>query len=280
MRRGLRASAAPVAVWLALASLAGLGAQNGSPRLRFAVIGDFGTGSASQLQLAHVIADAHSHNRFDLVLTTGDNIYGGWSARAVAERFEQPYKPLLDTGVPFFASLGNHDGAQSRFYRLFNMHGERYYLVSRAGADFFALDSNYLDPAQLAWLRRQLAASTAPWRIVFFHHPLYSSGERHGSAMDLRELLEPILVRYGVRVVFSGHDHVYERIKPQHGITYFVCGSSGQLRRGNLAAASLLTAAGFDREQTFLSVEIDGDRLSFSAISRSGTTVDSGSIGR
>jgi hypothetical protein len=87
-------------------------------------------------------------------------------------------------------------------------------------------------------------------------------------------------VRYGIRVVFSGHDHVYERITPQHGITYFVCGSSGQMRRGNLDKRSPLTAAGFDTDEVFLVVDIDGERLSFSAVSRSGTTVDAGSIGR
>ena len=280
MRRGLTTLCVLLAVWPGLANGVGVGAQNGAPHLRFAVIGDFGTGSAGQMQLARVIADTHARSPFDFVLTAGDNIYGGWSAPAVAARFEQPYKPLLDTGVPFFASLGNHDGASSRFYPLFNMHGARYYLVSRAGADFFALDSSYMDPAQLAWLRQQLANSTAPWRIAFFHHPLYSSGERHGSAVDLREVLEPIFERYGVRVVFSGHDHVYERITPQHGISYFVCGSSGQLRRGNLASDSPLTAARFDRDEVFLSVNIEGDQLSFSAISGSGATVDAGSIGR
>ena len=81
-------------------------------------------------------------------------------------------------------------------------------------------------------------------------------------------------------MVFSGHDHVYERVKPQKGITYFVVGSGGKLRRGNIDPASGLTAAGFDADQTFLAAEIWGDELTFRAISRTGQVVDSGVISR
>lgn len=249
-------------------------------RVRFAVIGDFGTGTPQQYELATVMAAAHARSPYELVLTVGDNIYGGWSPQAVAQRFEAPYRPLLEAGVTFFASLGNHDASQERFYPLFNMGGERYYKFTRSDVDFFALDSNYLDSAQLVWLRGALEASTASWKIAFFHHPLYSSGERHGSAGDLRALLEPLFVRYGVQVVLNGHDHVYERVKAQQGVTYFICGSSGQLRRGNLDKKSLLTAAGFDQDEVFMLVEINGDRLHFSAVSRANAVVDSGEIAR
>ena len=249
-------------------------------RVSFGVIGDFGSGSSQQYDLARVMAAVHTRSRFDLVLTVGDNIYGGWSQRAIVERFETPYRPLLDAGVAFFASLGNHDAIQERVYPRFNMNGERYYTFTRSGVAFFALDSNYLDPIQLAWFRRALETSSAPWKIAYFHHPLYSSAERHGSAMDLRELLEPLFVRFGVQAVFSGHDHVYERVKPQQGVTYFVCGSSGQLRRGNLDRRSPFTAVGFDQDEAFMVVEIEGERLGFTAISRTGAVVDSGEIRR
>jgi hypothetical protein len=95
----------------------------------------------------------------------------------------------------------------------------------------------------------------------------------------LRVVLEPLFVKYGVSVVFSGHDHIYERIKPQKGITYFVNGSSGELRRGDVHP-STMTAAYFDRDQAFSLVEVDGDDLFFQARSRVGETVDSGVIHR
>jgi hypothetical protein len=91
--------------------------------------------------------------------------------------------------------------------------------------------------------------------------------------------LEPLLTKYGVNVVFSGHDHIYERLKPQKGITYFVCGSGGKLRNGDLARSDT-TAAGFDQDQTFTMVEVDVDELHFQTISRAGDTVDAGAIRR
>jgi 3',5'-cyclic AMP phosphodiesterase CpdA len=208
----------------------------------------------------------------------GDNIYGGWNHRAIVERFETPYGPLLQAGVTFFASLGNHDATAERDYAPFNMGGARYYRFRRANVEFFALDSNYMDPAQLAWIEAALRTSDAPWKIAFFHHPLYSSGSRHGSEHDLRVVLEPLFIRYGVQAVFSGHDHVYERVKPQHGVSYFVCGSSGQLRRGDLSKASPLTAVGFDQDQAFMIASVGADVLRFQAISRTGLVVDTGDI--
>ena len=129
-------------------------------------------------------------------------------------------------------------------------------------------------------MEKALNDATEDWKIAFFHHPLYSSGRRHGSETRLRERLEPLFVRSNVSVVFSGHDHFYERVKPQKGITYFVVGSGGRLRRGNIDPTSGLTAAGFDADQTFLAAEIWGDELTFRAISRTGQVVDSGVISR
>ena len=91
-------------------------------------------------------------------------------------------------------------------------------------------------------------------------------------------MLEPLLIRYGVQVVFSGHDHVYERVRPQHGITYFVCGSSGQLRPGNLEKGSGLTAAGFDQDRAFMLIDVADEALQFQTISRTSAIVDSGEI--
>jgi hypothetical protein len=99
----------------------------------------------------------------------------------------------------------------------------------------------------MTWLVNSLQASDAEWKICYFHHPLYSSGESHGSAVELRFLLEPIFVKYGVQVVFAGHEHFYERLKPQSGVSYFIAGGAGQLRKGNLKLGSALTAVGYAR---------------------------------
>jgi hypothetical protein len=112
------------------------------------------------------------------------------------------------------------------------------------------------------------------------HHPLYSSGERHGSEIDLRVLIEPLFLKHGVDVVFAGHDHFYERLKPQKGIYYITQGGSAKLRRGNIRDNSGLTAKGFDTDNSFIVVEIAGDKMFFETISRVGQTVDSGSIAR
>ena len=95
----------------------------------------------------------------------------------------------------------------------------------------------------------------------------------------MRVLFEPLFVTYGVNVVFAGHDHIYERLTPQKGIYYFVEGAAGELRKGD-TKRSAMTAKAFDQDQSFMLVEIDGNLLSFQAISRAGTTIDSGTIQR
>jgi predicted phosphodiesterase len=182
---------------------------------------------------------------------------------------------LLDRKVLFYAALGNHDNQENRFYKPWNMNGERFYSYKKDDVRFFVLDTDYLDQPQRQWIERELRQSTDDWKIVYFHHPLYSSAKAHGSQTDLQLILEPLFVKYGVNVVFQGHDHVYERIKPQKGIYYFVEGSSGKLRPGDLRKTAL-TEVGNDREQSFMVVEVDEDELHFQAISRTGRTIDSG----
>jgi len=181
--------------------------------------------------------------------------------------------------VKFQASLGNHDRSENVSYKPFNMNGERYYSYARRNVRFFALDSTRMDAKQLAWLETSLADAREDWRICYFHHPLYSNATRHGSSVDLRVVLEPIFVKHGVDVVFSGHDHVYERLKPQKGIAYFVSGAAGQLRRGNMQPTDQ-TAAYFDQDLSFMLVEVAGNDLHFEVLSRTGKAVDSGVIHR
>jgi predicted phosphodiesterase len=249
--------------------------------VKFAVIGDTGTGDSHQLDVAKQLNYYRSKFQFPFVLMMGDNLYSGDAPRDYQKEFERPYKPLLDVGVKFYASLGNHDNPNERLYKPFNMNGERYYTFKPAGSSvrFFALDSNYVDDKQITWLDKELAASGSDWKIMFFHHPLYSSGETHGSADQQRGLLEPVFLKYGVNVVLSGHEHFYERIKPQKGIAYFTLGSSAKLRAGDIQKTNL-TAKGWDQGYGFMLMEIVGDDLTFQMISDKGETIDTGSVHR
>jgi hypothetical protein len=250
-----------------------------SDSVRFAAIGDTGTGERPQYEVAEQMIRFHQKFPFTFTIMLGDNIYGGESSKKLIKKFEAPYKPLMDDGVNFYAALGNHDEDNQRFYKLFGMNGKRFYSFKKGNAHFFALDTNYLDPEQLTWLEKELSKVKFGWKICFFHHPLYSSGKFHGSSTELRSVLEPIFVKHGVNVVFSGHEHVYERIKPQKGIYYFTEGASGKLRLGNLGRTNFM-AAGYDRDQTFMLIEIVDDELYFQTVSRTGITVDTGVIRR
>ena len=245
--------------------------------LKFAVIGDNGTGERPQYEVGQQMANARATFAFDLVIMLGDNMYGGQRPADFVRKFEQPYAPLLAAGVKFQASLGNHDRVENVSYQPFNMNGQRYYSYVRNNVRFLALDSTLMDAKQIAWIEATLQDAREEWKICYFHHPLYSNAERHGASVELRLQLEPIFNRRGVDVVFSGHDHVYERLKPQKGIAYFVSGAAGQLRRGNMSPSEQ-TAAYFDQDQSFMLVEIAGAELSFQAISRTGKIVDSGVI--
>jgi 3',5'-cyclic AMP phosphodiesterase CpdA len=246
--------------------------------VRFAVIGDMGTGEKPQYETAQKLIDSRVAFPYDFVIMLGDNIYGGSKAKDFELKFQNPYKPLLDAGIPFYACLGNHDNPNERQYKPFNMNGESYYTYKKGNVRFFVLDSNYMDPKQLAWLESQLKSSpTSDWKICYFHHPLYSSGRFHGPATDVRQVLEPLLIKYGVNVVFSGHEHVYERVHPQHGIYYFTEGSSGELRPNNLNKTAV-TDKGFDTDRTFMLVEIAGENMYFQTLARTGALVDSGII--
>jgi len=270
-----------VASTLSMVYLAGIAWAQlpGSPgSFRCAVIGDTGTGGRMQYEIAARLAESHRNLQFQSVLMLGDNLYGSQNRKDFRVKFELPYATLLDAGVKFYAVLGNHDAAAQRFYEPFHMGGRSYYAFRpHKGVRFFGLDSNRLDREQLVWIENELAESESEWKIVFFHHPLYSSGARHGSNLALRTALEPLFVKYGVAVVLAGHDHFYERMKPQNGVQYFVVGGAAKLRAGN-AQRTEITAKAFDRDNSFLLLEIDGDTLHFQAFSRAGKTVDTGFI--
>jgi hypothetical protein len=257
--------------------------------VKFAVIGDSGRGNDAQREVADRMVRYHTSFAFPFTLMVGDNLYEGpATSEDYRLKFEEPYKPLLDEGVRFFAALGNHDDPREIHYEHFNMRGRRYYRFSPPGnllarittpVAFFALDSTYLDREQLEWLDSELAASGAEWKIVFLHHPLYTSGRYRASAFLTRSTLEAIFIRHGVDVVFSGHEHLYQRSTLQSGIQYFVSGGAGSLRRGDGRPAAYI-ARTYSDNYHFMLVEIEGEVLHFQAISRSGTTIDAGRLRR
>jgi predicted phosphodiesterase len=249
--------------------------------VRFAVMGDTGSASNEQYELGRLLTRARADFPFEFVLLLGDNIYGTHTPQDFVNKFEKPYEALLKGGVKFYAALGNHDDQGETNYRHFNMGGKRFYTFKPAqGVRIFALDTNYLDKEQLAWLERELQASGSDWKICFFHHPLYSSGGKHGGLESARQVLEPLFTRHGVDVVFAGHEHFYERLKPQRGIHHFTSGAAGKLRRGDIRKGSPLTAKGFDTDFSFMLVEIVGGEMYFQVLSRSGRTVDGGIVRR
>jgi len=263
-------------------SVFGLGA--GDSKTRFAVVGDFGTGEADEFAVGAQMLEAHHKASLDLVLAVGDNIYPNGSARYFGKHFEEPFAGLLKEKVKFYAVLGNHDIEAGRTdqlnYPLFNMGGSNYYVISRGNGlvDFFMLDSTECNATQIAWLENSLRSSKALWKIAAMHHPLYSSGKKHGSDMRLRNAIEPLFTRYRVQVAFAGHDHVYERTKPQKGIQYFITGAGGKMRRGDIDMKSDIRAASYDQDNSFMVIELDENEMNFKSISDKGTVVDSGII--
>ena len=255
---------------------------NRADSLKFAVLGDFGNGTKEQYDTAAQMVRAHQRFPYELVITVGDNIYGSERPQDFVKKFEIPYKPLLDADVKFYASLGNHDSREQRYYKLFNMEGKLYYAFKpgKQNVRFIALESAYLVPEQMAWVQKELEGSREDWKIPYFHHPPYSSGERHGSQTQIREPLEPLFLKHNVSVVFTGHDHIYERVKPQQGIVYFVAGSGGQLRSGGVDRNTGITAVSNATDRVFLLCEISGDQLFFNAVTRTGQIIDSGVITR
>lgn len=257
----------------------------------FAVMGDTGTGDEAQLSVARQMVRQREKTPFEFVIMLGDNIYEKGEEKYIKSHFEEPYKELLEAGVKFYASLGNHDiirGLEFQTnYPNFNMGGRRYYnFVKGASGDseglleFFALDTNELTSEQLKWLDESLSASKAGWKIAFSHHSIYSSARMHRPYTKLRAQLEPLYVKYGVAAVFSGHSHCYERVKPQKGVHYFIEGASGEIKRRTLDRTNSLFAAGEDSKHSFLIVQATESELKVEAIGADGSLIDSYTIKR
>jgi predicted phosphodiesterase len=241
-----------------------------------AVMGDSGSGDEPQQAIAQaMLTYFNTAVHFPFVLMLGDNLYDD----DYTNEFSTPYKPLLDRGVKFYAALGNHDRDLQIHFKPFNMSDKDRYTFDQGNARFVALNSNHpSDPDQIKWLDTVFADAGAKWRICFFHHPLYSSGDHESESRDvIRPALEAALIRNQVDVVFSGHEHLYERVKPQHGVRYFVSGGGG--RNLYRFRQSDFDEIGFS-EHHFMILEIAGDRLFFEAITQEQKLRDCGVLYR
>jgi calcineurin-like phosphoesterase family protein len=283
-RRQALLSIATITAGAAVLPRAVFGAAPAKDKIKFIAIGDFGTGDDNQTGIAAQMLRDHKTSPLDFVIAVGDNIYPDGGGRHFMKKFERPYAGLIREGVKFHAVLGNHDvrdgrGDQCR-YPLFNMDGQCHYTVKKGDglAEFFMIDSTAFDMTQAGWLEGVLKESEAKWKIAVFHHPIYSSGGEHGSDLSLRSRIEPLLTRYGVNVVLSGHDHTYERVKPQQGVQYFVTGAGGKVRPGDVNLRSPFREMSYDKENHYLQMVIEDQQINFQTITRSGAVIDRGAI--
>ncbi|MGL6343820.1 MAG: metallophosphoesterase [Waterburya sp.] len=250
------------------------------PQLRFVAVGDVGTGDTNQYEVAKAINCYFNANPFSLVLLTGDNIYPHGEIDKIHQTFEIPYHDLLKQQVKFYAAIGNHDiltnnGVEQINYQEFNMSG-RYYTFIKQNVQFFVLDTNPEASwsKQLNWLENSLAKSTQPWKVVYGHHPLYSSGY-YGTNLELIKRLEPLFSRYGVQLYLNGHEHHYERTKPIKGTTYLTCGTGGaELRPVGKSDWTAFSVSQFG----FAALEVYPKRLEISGIDTDGNIFDRATI--
>lgn len=250
--------------------------------LHWLATADSGSGDRHQLANGDAMAAVHRRDPVDLVILGGDNIYNEGEMRRVVPAFERPYQELLRARVPFHAVLGNHDirtsnGSGQLAYPGFGMKG-RWYTVRRGPVEFFLIDTN-ANAAwqhQLPWLKRALAASTAPWKVVVGHHPLYSSGF-YGDDRAAIARLTPLFRRHGVQLYINGHDHNYERSRPIDGTTYLTVGNGGASLRP--VAPGPNSARAISR-YGFASLHADSETLRIEALSSSGARLDQAQLNR
>ena len=167
----------------------------------------------------------------DLILHTGDLVGNGRYYSQWDEQFFEPLKPLISS-VPIWPAIGNHERSHYNFFRFFSLPGnEAWYSFDWGDAHFLVIDTEYdFGPGseQYEFIERDLSESKAKWKFVFFHKPPYTAvPRRFPGNTKVREILGPLFERYGVDMVFCGHDHNYVRSKPINGVIYVITGGGG-----------------------------------------------------
>lgn len=246
--------------------------EEAQPWLRVALVGDVGDGGGREYETAAAIEAQARIDRFDILMLLGDNVYPAGEPQRIEATVFEPFGPLLDAGTELFAVLGNHDvmsDTGDSQLEAMGMPG-RWYAVERGDLLGIALDSTrHDDPDQLAWLEDTLASSDATWKLVGLHHPPYSGGF-HGSQVELRDTFVPLFERYGVQVVFSGHEHDYQRSDPINGVTYIVTGAASRTRR---TGTSDFTAVAYSTHH-YVDLNVFDDHLLLRAIDQDGEQFD------
>lgn len=269
----------------------------GTRLVHFTAMGDFGTGGNAQQE----VAASMLARRPDLFIAMGDNAYSSGTEAEIQSNLFIPMADLLSE-VPFFAVAGNHEYVtnQSQPY-LDNLYlptspsgGERYYSFDWGHVHFVGLDSSCAIglaskerctlAAQKEWLAKDLAESQADWKVVYFHHPPWSSGE-HGSQLVMRREFGPLFEQYGVDLVLTGHDHNYERSHPMkgaamapsgtRGIPYLVVGGGGASLRGFPSQAPEWSALRNNKDFGFLDVTVNEGNLTAQLVTPTGKVADS-----
>jgi acid phosphatase len=223
-----------------------------SVAVRFLVVGDWGTGAAFQKRVAAAMAAKAESEKPQFILSTGDNIYNSGVSSVDDPQWKTKFEDVYTAQsleLPWYAILGNHDH-RSNIQAQIDYHTKnprwnmpaRYYKISKAidpstSVEIFAIDTdpiNRNDTAFIAqqniWLRRELAASQARWKIVLGHHPVRSHGGYGDQDYMLRHI-KPILDSNNVAVYICGHDHDLQYLKsPQDTFFCLVSGAGGEAR--------------------------------------------------
>ncbi|MFB2834278.1 metallophosphoesterase family protein [Floridanema evergladense] len=249
------------------------------PPFRFVSVADTGTGTKSQYAVAEAMSRYYKKNPYDLVILAGDNIYNNGEMEKIKAVFERPYEYLLKKGVKFRACLGNHDirtenGDPQVRYAGFNMPS-RYYTFRHDYVQFFALDTNVNADwkNQLSWLEKELSLSDAPWKIVFGHHQIYSSGV-YGLNQPFIKTFTPLFQKYKVQLYINGHEHSYERTRSIDGTTYMITGGGAGTRPVGSSDFTEYSAS----RLSFAAYEVYRDRILISAIGTDHLVFDKGVI--
>ena len=240
----------------------------------FLAFGDSGSGNGAQRSVAAAMGK-EADIQFGII--TGDVVYPGGADGDYDAKFYAPYRGLIDH-LPFLPAVGNHDiqarGGEAFLKNFYLPQGRFYYDFWWGRSHFIALDSNEIDdPDQMEWLKEVLAEE-AKWKVVFFHHPPYSSSS-HGSHPGIRNAWGGLFQRFGVDLVLTGHDHGYERTKPINGTTYIVTGGGGQ--RLYPSGSSEFTAAGRSTHH-FIRIDVRPETLTLQAIGVDGRAFDAATL--
>lgn len=253
--------------------------------ITFSVLGDNGSGGRNAMDVARQMARTYQETPYGLTVLLGDISYYGSIVDRFEDVFQAPMQPLIDAGVEFELAIGNHEIQENPSPEALQEVADKlerlglpnsYYKATHGPIDFFIIDSSLplagitSAQEQLAWLERELAASDAPWQVAALHHQLFSSAKKRQPDPRVREALEPLFIEHGVDIVFYGHDHFYERTKPQSGVTYVLSGAGSKISK---VGFSDFTAVAEEKLQ-FMLVEADRDTMTVQAIDQNGVVFD------